>query len=141
MTVKAWERTSKGASAGAAERATARMTGKSFVSSNLALAFIRSSKDRRLTPENLRALLDRQPAPLPLAELGLEIYADYQRALNYRAAVDFDDLIRLALDILEMDEEYLERVLRPDDLFVEAHAEDDDHVAAREHGDRSRRRP
>ena len=77
---------------------------------NLALAFIRSSKDRRLTPEKLRALLDRQPAPLPLAELGLEIYADYQRALTYRAAVDFDDLIRLALDILEMDEEYLERV-------------------------------
>ena len=38
--------------------------------SNLALAFIRSSKDRRLTPEKLRALLDRQPAPLPLAELG-----------------------------------------------------------------------
>ena len=44
--------------------------------SNLALAFIRSSKDRRLTPEKLRALLDRQPASLPLAELGLEIYAD-----------------------------------------------------------------
>src|SRR5215208_6040522 len=78
--------------------------------SSLALAFIRSSKDRRLTPVKLRALLDRQPAPLPLAELGLEIYADYQRALNYRAAVDFDDLIRLALDILESDEEYLERV-------------------------------
>src|SRR5687767_2478648 len=72
--------------------------------SNLALAFIRSSKDRRLTPEKLRAMLDRQPAPLPLAELGLEIYADYQRALTYRAAVDFDDLIRLALEILESDE-------------------------------------
>ena len=37
---------------------------------SLALAFIRSAKDRRLTPEKLRALLDRQPAPLPLAELG-----------------------------------------------------------------------
>src|ERR1051325_5317179 len=78
--------------------------------SNLALAFIRSSKDRRLTPDKLRLLLDSQPAPLPLAELGLEIYADYQRALSYRAAVDFDDLIRLALDILESDHDYLERV-------------------------------
>ena len=76
----------------------------------LALAFIRSAKDRRLTPEKLRVLLDRQPALLPLAELGLEIYADYQRALVYRAAVDFDDLIRLALDVLETDEEYLERL-------------------------------
>jgi DNA helicase-2/ATP-dependent DNA helicase PcrA len=92
--------------------------------SNLALAFIRSSKDRRLTPDKLRALLDRQPAPLPLAELGLEIYADYQRALTYRAAVDFDDLIRLALDILEMDEEYLERVRYRFPFILEDEAQD-----------------
>jgi ATP-dependent DNA helicase UvrD/PcrA len=91
---------------------------------NLALAFIRSSKDRRLTPEKLRALLDRQPAPLPLAELGLEIYADYQRALTYRAAVDFDDLIRLALDILESDEEYLERVRYRFPFILEDEAQD-----------------
>ena len=94
------------------------------VISNLALAFIRSSKDRRLTPEKLRALLDRQPAPLPLAELGLEIYADYQRALTYRAAVDFDDLIRLALDILESDEEYLERVRYRFPFILEDEAQD-----------------
>ena len=92
--------------------------------SNLALAFIRSSKDRRLTPEKLRALLDRQPAPLPLAELGLEIYADYQRALTYRAAVDFDDLIRLALDILESDEDYLERVRYRFPYILEDEAQD-----------------
>ena len=92
--------------------------------SNLALAFIRSSKDRRLTPDKLRVLLDRQPAPLPLAELGLEIYADYQRALTYRAAVDFDDLIRLALDILEMDEEYLERVRYRFPFILEDEAQD-----------------
>ncbi|HJQ14664.1 MAG TPA: ATP-dependent helicase [Anaerolineales bacterium] len=92
--------------------------------SNLALAFIRSSKDRRLTPEKLRALLDRQPAPLPLAELGLEIYADYQRALTYRAAVDFDDLIRLALEILESDEEYLERVRYRFPYILEDEAQD-----------------
>src|SRR5574339_115636 len=92
--------------------------------SSLALAFIRSAKDRRLTPETLRALLDRQPAPLPLAELGLEIYSDYQRALTYRAAVDFDDLIRLALEILEMDEEYLERVRYRCPFILEDEAQD-----------------
>jgi DNA helicase-2/ATP-dependent DNA helicase PcrA len=92
--------------------------------SNLALAFIRSSKDRRLTPEKLRLLLDRQPAPLPLAELGLEIYADYQRALTYRAAVDFDDLIRLALEILESDEAYLERVRYRFPYILEDEAQD-----------------
>src|SRR5512134_2320468 len=91
---------------------------------NLALAFIRSSKDRRLTPEKLRLLLDRQPAPLPLAELGLEIYFDYQRALTYRAAVDFDDLIRLALDILESDPEYLERVRYRFPFILEDEAQD-----------------
>jgi DNA helicase-2/ATP-dependent DNA helicase PcrA len=92
--------------------------------SNLALGFIRSAKDRRLTPEKLRALLDRQPAPLPLAELGLEIYSDYQRALTYRAAVDFDDLIRLALEILELDEEYLERVRYRFPYILEDEAQD-----------------
>ncbi|HEY3474950.1 MAG TPA: ATP-dependent helicase, partial [Anaerolineales bacterium] len=92
--------------------------------SNLALAFIRSSKDRRLTPEKLRLLLDRQPGQLPLAELGLEIYADYQRALTYRAAVDFDDLIRLALEILESDEEYLERVRYRFPYILEDEAQD-----------------
>jgi ATP-dependent DNA helicase UvrD/PcrA len=91
---------------------------------NLALAFIRSAKDRRLTPEKLRTLLDRQPAELPLAELGLEIYFDYQRALTYRAAVDFDDLIRLALDILESDEEYLERVRYRFPFILEDEAQD-----------------
>jgi DNA helicase-2/ATP-dependent DNA helicase PcrA len=91
---------------------------------NLALAFIRSSKDRRLPPEKLRLLLDRQPAPLPLAKLGLEIYTDYQRALTYRAAVDFDDLIRLALDILEMDPEYLERVRYRFPYILEDEAQD-----------------
>lgn len=91
---------------------------------SLALAFIRSAKDRRLTPEKLRAHLNRQPALLPLAELGLEIYADYQRALTYRAAVDFDDLIRLALDILEMDEEYLERVRYRFPYVLEDEAQD-----------------
>ncbi len=91
---------------------------------SLALAFIRSSKDRRLTPDTLRLLLGRQPAPLPLAEMGLTIYSDYQRALTYRGAVDFDDLIRLALDLLEADEEYLERLRYRFPYILEDEAQD-----------------
>lgn len=91
---------------------------------SLALAFIRSAKDRRLTPEALRAALDRQPAPLPLAEMGWAIYADYQRALVYRGAVDFDDLIRLALDLLESDPEYLERLRYRWPYILEDEAQD-----------------
>ncbi len=91
---------------------------------SLALAFIRSSKDRLLTPESLRAKLDSAPAPLPLAELGYSIYADYQRALAYRGAVDFDDLIRLALTLLENDDEYLERLRYRHPFILEDEAQD-----------------
>jgi len=91
---------------------------------SLALAFIRSAKDRRLTPDSLRLHLDRQPAPLPLAEMGLSIYSDYQRALTYRGAVDFDDLIRLALDLLEADEEFLERLRYRYPYILEDEAQD-----------------
>lgn len=77
---------------------------------SIANSFIRSAKDKRLMPEDLQNLLNEQPAALPLAQMGCEIYAHYQRALIYRGAVDFDDLIRLALNMLEMDSEYLERL-------------------------------
>ncbi|MBI3176090.1 MAG: ATP-dependent helicase [Chloroflexi bacterium] len=90
----------------------------------LANAFIRSAKDRLLTPEQLRSLLDASPAPLPLAELGWSIYADYQRALAYRGAVDFDDLIRLALTLLEHDEEFLERLRFRYPYILEDEAQD-----------------
>lgn len=91
---------------------------------SLALAFIRSSKDRLLTPDSLRAKLDASFVPLPLAELGWSIYADYQRALAYRGAVDFDDLIRLALTLLQNDEEYLERLRFRYPFILEDEAQD-----------------
>jgi DNA helicase-2/ATP-dependent DNA helicase PcrA len=91
---------------------------------SLALAFIRSAKDRLLTPESLRARLDASPAALPLAELGWSIYADYQRALAYRGSVDFDDLIRLALTLLEHDGEFLERLRFRYPFILEDEAQD-----------------
>jgi ATP-dependent DNA helicase UvrD/PcrA len=91
---------------------------------SLALAFIRSSKDKLVTPEMLRAQLDASPTPLPLAELGYSVYADYQRALAYRGAVDFDDLIRLALTLLESDEEYLLRLRYRYPFVLEDEAQD-----------------
>jgi len=91
---------------------------------SIALAFIRSSKDRLLTPESLRAKLNAAPAPLPLAELGHAIYADYQRALAYRGAVDFDDLIRLALTLLETDDEFRERLQYRYPFILEDEAQD-----------------
>ncbi len=90
----------------------------------IALAFIRSAKDNRLTPDKLHHLLDQAPAPLPLAGMGLAIYSDYQRALAYRGAVDFDDLIRLAIDLLEHDTEFLERLRYRWPYILEDEAQD-----------------
>ncbi|MCB0253674.1 MAG: ATP-dependent helicase [Anaerolineae bacterium] len=76
----------------------------------IALAFTRMAKDRQLAPEQVRDKLDGLVNPLPLAEMGWAIYADYQRALAYRGAVDFDDLIRLALLALQSDDKMLARL-------------------------------
>jgi len=91
---------------------------------DITLAFIRSAKDNRLTPAKLRSLLDQAPAPLPLAEMGLAIYSDYQRGLAYRNAVDFDDLIRLAIDLLENDADFLERLRYRWPYILEDEAQD-----------------
>ncbi len=61
---------------------------------------------------------------MPLAQLGCDIYTDYQRALAYRGAVDFDDLIRLALTLLQNDEEYLERLRFRYPFILEDEAQD-----------------
>ena len=68
--------------------------------------------------------MDTMPGSLRLAEMGLEIYSDYQRALKYRGAVDFDDLIRLALDLLESDDEFLERLHYRFPYILEDEAQD-----------------
>ena len=90
----------------------------------LAASFIRSAKDRQLTPDKLRLALDRQPAPLSLAHMGLDIYSDYQRALAYRGAVDFDDLIRLAYEMLDTSDELLERLRYRWPYILEDEAQD-----------------
>ncbi|NCP87371.1 ATP-dependent helicase [bacterium] len=91
---------------------------------SLAQAFIRSAKDSRQAPESLLARLKASGQSLPLDEMGYAIYADYQRALAYRGAVDFDDLIRLSLDLLESDPEFLERLRYRYPFILEDEAQD-----------------
>ncbi len=91
---------------------------------SMAIAFIRIAKDRELTPEALRQRLDQLPSALPLAEMGCQIYQEYQRALNYRGAVDFDDLIRLALAALRSDPALTERLRQQWPLILEDEAQD-----------------
>ena len=90
----------------------------------LALSFIRYAKDQQLTPDTILQQLSHSPLPLPLAEMGAAMYADYERALAYRGAVDFDDLIRLALAALESDAEYLLRLRYRWPYILEDEAQD-----------------
>jgi DNA helicase-2/ATP-dependent DNA helicase PcrA len=92
--------------------------------SRVALSFIKLAKDLQLTPAELRYFLDQFPRPLPLLEMGHAIYADYQRDLAYRGAVDFDDLIRLALQALELDGEFLARLRYRWPYILEDEAQD-----------------
>ncbi len=99
--------------------------------SSIALSFIRQAKDLQITPPELRDRLDKFPQQLPLVEMGWAIYADYQRALVYRGAVDFDDLIRLALRALELDEEYLQRLRARWPYILEDEAQDSSELQER----------
>jgi len=90
----------------------------------VALSFIRFAKDHRYTPERLKEYIKQLPIPLQLAEMGLEMYENYQNALIYRGAVDFDDLIRLALYALEWDAALLERLRYRWPYILEDEAQD-----------------
>lgn len=91
---------------------------------DLALTFIRSAKDSLLSPELIKAQLDRLAIPAPLAEIGCAIYTDYQRALVYSGMVDFDDLISLALQALQQDALYLSRLQLRWPYILEDEAQD-----------------
>lgn len=65
--------------------------------------FIRTAKDMQYSPADLKQIRSTNQLPLPLVDLGIQMYTDYQRALNYYNGVDFDDLIRLALQCLKFD--------------------------------------
>jgi DNA helicase-2/ATP-dependent DNA helicase PcrA len=102
-------------------------------------SFIRQAKDLQLTPDDLTQRISplsglEEPAdlflhageghPLLLAEMCCAIYADYQHSLNYRGAVDFDDLVRLALQALQADQTYLERLRYRWPFILEDEAQD-----------------
>lgn len=77
---------------------------------DLANEFVSAAKNARATPEELRRLRMEQRGAFPLLDFGIEFYTDYERALHTRGAVDFDDLIVLALRALETAPDYLERL-------------------------------
>ena len=86
--------------------------------------FIRQAKDYMLSPEDIRKQLKKYPDELMLAQMCTEIYGDYERGLNYRGAVDFQDLIKLALQVLQRDELYLKSLQHKWVYILEDEAQD-----------------
>ncbi len=90
----------------------------------VAASFIRRAKDLSATPAELRLKLPEWRGDWRLARMGLEIYEDYQRALTYRGLVDFDDLVRLALEALRMDAGLVARLQARWPFILEDEAQD-----------------
>ncbi len=90
----------------------------------MAMSFIKQAKDMQLPIEAMRPLMTQNSDHLPLAIMCYEIYEQYERGLRYRGAVDFQDLIRLALKILTLDEDYLLRLRKRFPYILEDEAQD-----------------
>jgi DNA helicase-2/ATP-dependent DNA helicase PcrA len=102
-----------------------------YVVRDLGRSFIKKSKDLQATPGLIRDTLSSLKLPLLLVEMGLDIYFAYQRALAYRGAVDFDDLIRLALQALTLDDQFLARLQRRWPYVLEDEAQDSSQLQER----------
>lgn len=89
----------------------------------IARNFIKRAKDYRLAPYELDDLLRRNSDSLPLAQLGIDIYREYQNRLA-RTGVDFDDLIRLAAQAIELDPDFLARLRQRWPYILEDEAQD-----------------
>lgn len=90
----------------------------------IANTVIRQAKERNLDVATLSALRRKQSGTWPLLDLGLHVYADYQRSLQVRGAVDFDDLILLAIRALDADPGYLARLQERWPYVLEDEAQD-----------------
>ncbi len=84
--------------------------------------FIRQAKDLGMTPQTIADHASGSGSQL--LQMTSDIYSDYQLALNMRGAVDFDDLIRLALRCLEADADYLGRLQYRWPYILEDEAQD-----------------
>ncbi|MEJ2010804.1 MAG: ATP-dependent helicase [Anaerolineales bacterium] len=91
---------------------------------DIALAVIRSAKDQGLSHQALRNLLDAQTDSYPLLEMGYSVYREYQTAISYRGALDFDDLIVKAYQALSLDGDYLARLRHRWPFVLEDEAQD-----------------
>ena len=85
---------------------------------------IRIAKDRQVSAQQMDRLIATIGMEDPLVLLVRDAYHEYERALNLRSSVDFDDLISLALKALSLDTDYLKRLRRKWPFILEDEAQD-----------------
>ena len=90
----------------------------------IASSYIKLAKDYQLTPSIIQERIDNTEANSDLLIMGNQIYSEYQRSLQDRAAVDFDDLIRLAYQILLENPDHLKRLQFRWPVILEDEAQD-----------------
>ncbi|MEM6336441.1 MAG: ATP-dependent helicase, partial [Bacteroidota bacterium] len=87
---------------------------------------IRVAKGTRLTPEDLLRHLSASPAydPSRLHVIGAEVYALYQQQVRTLGGLDYDDLVRLSVDLLTEHPDVAERLRRRWPFVLEDEAQD-----------------
>jgi len=90
----------------------------------LCTSFIKQAKDFQISIHDLSMRLMNDPQEDILLNLGVDIYADYERALSTRGLVDFEDLIRFAYQILINNPDYLGRLRMRWPVILEDEAQD-----------------
>lgn len=91
---------------------------------DVARGFIRSAKDRQVSVSAIERAVGQSQQDFGLVGMCLSIYQQYERSLRYRGALDFQDLIRLALRVLTLDEDYLMRLRERFPYILEDEAQD-----------------
>lgn len=91
---------------------------------DVAIGFIRQAKDLGAQPEDIQQKMEGCGWQDNLLQMGLEIYSDYQQGLAYRGALDFDDLISKALQVISNDAEYLQELQERWPYILEDEAQD-----------------
>lgn len=92
---------------------------------NIVDRFIGHAKDNQVTPDQLEQRLEGfESETFELARFATVVYGDYQRSLAFRGAVDFSDLIHLALEAVQRDPLFLARLQSRWAYILEDEAQD-----------------
>lgn len=90
--------------------------------------FISQAKDLQAEPCDIKLAMEKQNLVDPMLSMAVDVYAQYQRGLRFRNAIDFTDLIRLAYKVLLSDPEYLERLRYRWKYVLEDEAQDSSYL-------------